>query len=276
MKYTMKAHPTLYNGVLFRSRLEARWAAFFDLCKIEWQYEPVDLHGWTPDFRLKFLCGHSDCPDYHTLFVEVKPYSDVDDFRDHPCMSWTCGWRYNDLIGEEEKLGADGAGGFGINPEVTVFEIAHGAGGGLFDLPFFLHGNTAELWKRAGNIVQWHAGTSPATAPKPPKAPLYLGGKPSMEWLLQAAKISKAAVTVGIALWFKHGLKRGVPSPIRVDASLRRSMGLSRDQARRGMHALAEAGLLKIELGGRGRCAQVTIINDLFNNRDHSQEQEGQ
>ena len=26
------AIPTTYSGVVFRSRLEARWAAFFDLC----------------------------------------------------------------------------------------------------------------------------------------------------------------------------------------------------------------------------------------------------
>ena len=32
MNYTIKAIPTTYAGVRFRSRLEARWAAFFDLC----------------------------------------------------------------------------------------------------------------------------------------------------------------------------------------------------------------------------------------------------
>lgn len=26
MKYTIAAHPTMYNGVQYRSRLEARWA----------------------------------------------------------------------------------------------------------------------------------------------------------------------------------------------------------------------------------------------------------
>jgi len=29
--YTIPAIPTRYNGVNFRSRLEAKWAAFFDL-----------------------------------------------------------------------------------------------------------------------------------------------------------------------------------------------------------------------------------------------------
>jgi hypothetical protein len=30
MIYTVKAHPTLYKGTMFRSRLEARYAAYFE------------------------------------------------------------------------------------------------------------------------------------------------------------------------------------------------------------------------------------------------------
>ena len=36
---TIKAIETRYGGHLFRSRLEARWAMFFDLAGIPWQYE---------------------------------------------------------------------------------------------------------------------------------------------------------------------------------------------------------------------------------------------
>jgi hypothetical protein len=61
-----KAIPTKYAGVQFRSRLEAKWAAFFDLLKWEWDYEPIDLKGYIPDFIVK---PTSDQP---TLF-EVKP-----------------------------------------------------------------------------------------------------------------------------------------------------------------------------------------------------------
>lgn len=49
---TIAAIPTVYNGVQFRSRLEARWAAFFDLCGWRWDYEPLDLNGWIPDFAV--------------------------------------------------------------------------------------------------------------------------------------------------------------------------------------------------------------------------------
>ena len=69
MVYTMKAHETLYKGTNFRSRLEARWAAFFDLLHWNWQYEPLDLNGWSPDFSIQ----QSD--NRPPILVEVKPIS---------------------------------------------------------------------------------------------------------------------------------------------------------------------------------------------------------
>lgn len=65
MEYTIKAIPTKYAGVKFRSRTEARWAAFFDLVGLKWDYEPFDLEGWAPDFLLRTKIGH--------VLVEVKP-----------------------------------------------------------------------------------------------------------------------------------------------------------------------------------------------------------
>jgi len=168
MKYTIKAHPTRYKGVLFRSRLESRWAAFFDLLNWEWQYEPIDLSGWTPDFYLKFPCGHSECSGYHDLYVEVKPYSTIDEFAGHFASKVAFGLVYNkhdDTDGMH--IGVDGAGMFGLTPDIARFCICHGDGGGDFDLRFFVPGDgncgpsrdsrSMELWKEAGNIVQWHA-----------------------------------------------------------------------------------------------------------------------
>jgi len=65
--YDMKAIPTTYAGVNFRSRLEARWAAFFDLCRWRWVYEPCDLNGWAPDFSIMKRNGGR-------VLVEVKPF----------------------------------------------------------------------------------------------------------------------------------------------------------------------------------------------------------
>ena len=63
----IKAIETEYNGYRFRSRLEARWAVFFDALGIEYEYEKegYDLGelGWyLPDFWLPKL----------EMFIEVK------------------------------------------------------------------------------------------------------------------------------------------------------------------------------------------------------------
>lgn len=46
---TVKAIETSYAGCRFRSRLEARWAVFFDAMGIEWHYEP---EGYELEHRL--------------------------------------------------------------------------------------------------------------------------------------------------------------------------------------------------------------------------------
>jgi len=72
----IKTIPTKHNGILFRSRLEARWSIFFDTLRIRWQYEPEgfslsDGTGYVPDFYLPNFNGG--------IYVEVKP--DGGDFR---------------------------------------------------------------------------------------------------------------------------------------------------------------------------------------------------
>lgn len=69
----MKAIQTEYKGYLFRSRLEARWAVFFDACGVRWEYEPegYDLGDgiyYLPDFLLHGVDGR----DGGDLYVEVK------------------------------------------------------------------------------------------------------------------------------------------------------------------------------------------------------------
>jgi hypothetical protein len=70
VEYTIPAIPTLYRGRLYRSRLEARWAAFFDEMGWQSEYEPSDLGIWSPDFA---LWGR---PTRAPLLVEVKPIDD--------------------------------------------------------------------------------------------------------------------------------------------------------------------------------------------------------
>lgn len=69
MKYNIKSIETKYAGRVFRSRHEANWAAYFDLLRWEWEYEPFDLDGWLPDFQIK-----GNIHSKKDILVEVKPY----------------------------------------------------------------------------------------------------------------------------------------------------------------------------------------------------------
>lgn len=72
----MKVIETKYKGYKFRSRLEARWAVFFDACGVKWEYEPegFDLGNgvyYLPDFLLhNVLFRNDDTPQ--DLWIEVK------------------------------------------------------------------------------------------------------------------------------------------------------------------------------------------------------------
>ena len=64
--------PTTYNGIQFRSRLEARWAIFFDAMSTPWEYEPENFkttYGpYLPDFYLPelksfFIVKGEELPD---------------------------------------------------------------------------------------------------------------------------------------------------------------------------------------------------------------------
>lgn len=69
----LKAIETVYNGYRFRSRLEARWAVFFDALGIQYEYEKegFELDGgerYLPDFWLP----------QQEIWVEVKPEAPED------------------------------------------------------------------------------------------------------------------------------------------------------------------------------------------------------
>lgn len=133
--------------LLFRSRLEARWAAFFDLAGWKWEYEPIDLNGWTPDFRITFPCSHSECSGNHTLLVEVKPYYTIEEFANHPCMTYPYG--LHEASGITKHVPADASAAFGIDPSVTYWQRAHGAGGGSESIESWIGSDVDFLWKKS-------------------------------------------------------------------------------------------------------------------------------
>jgi hypothetical protein len=77
MQTAIKPIETVYDGYRFRSRLEARWAVFFDSLGVKYEYEPEGfelpgLGGYLPDFRV--MCHASrggECEPF-PLYIEVK------------------------------------------------------------------------------------------------------------------------------------------------------------------------------------------------------------
>lgn len=179
----MHGIPTIYKGIRFRSRLEARWAAFFDLLKWDWAYESVDCNGWIPDFSIKT----NDLP----LLVEVKgtwqaPIAAIQkairalgNFEKHHVLfcgnglfsdTYTdgcIGWISDDFLGGEHD-NIDTA--ILIKPTHPAFRfgLAAGTTGSYQDRITGVHDGdhhyspvgleiVYDLWARACNATQWKA-----------------------------------------------------------------------------------------------------------------------
>lgn len=125
------AIPTLYKGIQFRSRLEARWAAYFDLWSMDWKYEPIDLPGYIPDF----ICSAG--PFREDLF-EVKPASSPADCLDAAAKIDASGWR-----GAAVVVGRD--------PSIMLVSV----GAGKWRPSTSMDGPAWGKWAEAGNLTQY-------------------------------------------------------------------------------------------------------------------------
>lgn len=82
----IKPIETEYKGYRFRSRLEARWAVFFDALGIKWEYEPEGFElpsgkRYLPDFRVKCWGTRGEIEDKpFDLYIEVKGVMTDDDY----------------------------------------------------------------------------------------------------------------------------------------------------------------------------------------------------
>lgn len=139
MIYDIKAIPTTYAGVNFRSRLEARWAALFDLAGIRWDYEPFDLEGWAPDFSVSTRAGR--------MLVEVKPI-DLNEAASSQVVEVY--WKAAIHAARNQVLL------IGVAPLNGQLGLPIHAG----DSPDHMHDAVTiqaidRLWREAGNTVQW-------------------------------------------------------------------------------------------------------------------------
>jgi|LakMenE18May11ns_1017448.scaffolds.fasta_scaffold9752972_2 hypothetical protein len=185
MNYTIKPIETRYGGVVFRSRLEAKWAAMFDLLEWKWTYEPADFNGWMPDFVI-----HGSQP----VYVEVKPVHDFPQevaekigasgcreevmilgergphlSKDYswPVLGWLAevegdGEAGVDLFWGEAMLGRwsgseTGQIGFCHSEGTYTDRITGVYDGGCYGGGFLSLETVEFRWREAGNIVRWEA-----------------------------------------------------------------------------------------------------------------------
>lgn len=83
----IKPIQTCFMGYKFRSRLEARWAVFFESLGAKWEYEPegFDLGNglkYLPDFKIKNVKFIHECPGgTHDIYIEVKGSMTIEDIK---------------------------------------------------------------------------------------------------------------------------------------------------------------------------------------------------
>lgn len=134
MERQLKIKPieTVYHGFRFRSRLEAKWAVFFDEIGVNYHYEPegFDLDGewYLPDFYL----------DDFGIYVEIKPFdrSVVNFVGDGNPWEQKCA-KFRDCTNHAILLCYDdpGAGGF---QHLFAWDLTDSTGGsGDYDCNFY-------------------------------------------------------------------------------------------------------------------------------------------
>jgi hypothetical protein len=176
MFHSARGIPTRYGSRTYRSRLEARWAAFF--ADIYWraEYEPFDLDGWIPDFALSGAGGkvilaevkpifardedvcrkisRAAADQYELLLLGIGPFDST--YWDGPALGWLYerhgGWD-EAIIGLSDKTGrydffhASGSYGYQLS----------GEGDGTHHIKQASPPAVRQLWAAAGDAVQWRA-----------------------------------------------------------------------------------------------------------------------
>lgn len=153
-KTSFGAIPTIYKGIQMRSRLEARWAAYWDLRgDTQWNYEPVDLKGWIPDFEVSI-------PKAPRPYVaEIKPVRTLAHFTESQEGKKILNAFYESRLYITENYMAFIL--LGIDPNHTWYFGPHKASNVFPSVRWTtcspVDATLQKLWIKAGNMVQWKA-----------------------------------------------------------------------------------------------------------------------
>lgn len=91
MSQELKPIETHYAGCRFRSRIEARWAVFFDRLGLPWEYEPQGFDLPSGPYLPDFLLGS---PGGNRIWWEVKGLTPTDHER-QLCWELVCASHQN-------------------------------------------------------------------------------------------------------------------------------------------------------------------------------------
>jgi hypothetical protein len=99
-----KGIPTIgVRGIQFRSRIEAQWAYTFEKLGWDWEYEPIDLQGYIPDFIIKF--------DEDEILIEIKGDTNIwkeEVYKPHADKIFKSGWKGQfGILGSVYKISDD-------------------------------------------------------------------------------------------------------------------------------------------------------------------------
>ena len=176
----MSGIPTTYDGIRFRSRVEARWSAAFDRMGWQWEYEPIDLDGYIPDFlvsmggprllvEIKATIGDEDlkaaqqkiqASGWHGEVVILSAY--LDDTSSQPVVGWfgeidSCPDGVQLVWGEARAFRCLSCGGVSLLAGDGSWRCRGcGADDGNGHVGA-VEGSLAEVWSWACNRVQWRA-----------------------------------------------------------------------------------------------------------------------
>jgi len=130
------------------TNFEKRWAWFFMLLGWQWEYFPAK-HGFNvqPAFRVRIPCENSECNGAHDLDVFLRR-----GIRDITAF----GVSIYDLAASRKNgdspYNSPHPALFGDNPSVSIWEMAHGHGGGEYCIPYW-ESDWQRAWRQARSLT---------------------------------------------------------------------------------------------------------------------------